>query len=246
MAIAKIVTEQIKIPNQDLAIDAYLAQPDDSGSYPAVIVIQEIFGVNDHIKDVTERIAQQGYIAVAPAIYQRQAPGFAVGYTPEDVTLGRQYKEQTKAQELLSDIQATIDYLYQLPQVKTTGVGTVGFCFGGHVVYLAATLNDVRATASFYGAQIVNWCPGEDEPTIKRTKDIDGTIYAFFGTADSLIPNEQVDQIATELRSQQIAHRVFRYEGADHGFFCDRRGSYNPDAAKDAWQKMLDLFSQKL
>ena len=246
MAIAKIGTEQIKIPNQDLAIDAYLAQPQDSGSYPAVIVIQEIFGVNDHIKDVTERIAQQGYIAVAPAIYQRQAPGFAVGYTPEDITLGRQHKEQTKAQELLSDIQAAIDYLYQLPQVKTTGVGTVGFCFGGHVVYLAATLNDVRATASFYGAQIVNWCPGEDEPTIKRTKDIDGTIYTFFGTADSLIPNEQVDQIATELATQQIEHRVFRYEGADHGFFCDRRKSYNPDAAKDAWQKMLDLFSQKL
>ncbi|VEP12869.1 putative carboxymethylenebutenolidase [Hyella patelloides LEGE 07179] len=246
MAIAKIVTEQIKIPNQDLAIDAYLAQPQDSGSYPAMIVIQEIFGVNDHIKDVTERIAQQGYIAVAPAIYQRQAPGFAAGYTPEDVTLGRQHKEQTKAKELLSDIQATIDYLYQLPSVKTTGVGTVGFCFGGHVVYLAATLNDVRATASFYGAQIVNWCPGEDEPTIKRTKDIDGTIYAFFGTADSLIPNEQVDQIATELATQQIEHRVFRYEGADHGFFCDRRQSYNPDAAKDAWQKMLDLFSQKL
>ena len=246
MAIANIKTEQIEILNGDLAIDAYLATPQESGTYPPVIVIQEIFGVNDHIKDITERIARQGYIAIAPAIYQRQAPGFAVGYTPEEVTLGRQYKVQTKASELLSDIQATIDYLYRLPSVKSPGVGTVGFCFGGHVVYLAATLPDVKATASFYGAQIVNWCPGEAEPTIKRTKDIHGTIYAFFGTADPLIPNEQVEQIAAELEQQQIQHQVFRYEGANHGFMCDRRESYNPDAAKDAWQKMLDLFSQKL
>ena len=246
MAIANIETEQIKIPNGDLEIDAYLAQPSESGQYPAIIVIQEIFGVNDHIKDITARIARQGYITVAPAIYQRQVPGFAVGYSPEEVALGRQYKVQTKATELLSDITATIDYLYQLPQVKITGVGTVGFCFGGHVVYLAATLPQVKATASFYGAQIVNWCPGEDEPTINRTKDIHGTIYAFFGTADALIPNEQVDRIAAELEKQQIDHQIFPYEGADHGFMCDLRKSYNPDAAKDAWLKMLDLFSQKL
>lgn len=246
MAIANITSEQITIPNKELAIDAYLAKPSESGQYPAIIVIQEIFGVNDHIKDITERIARQGYVAIAPAIYQRQAPGFAVGYSSEDIALGRQHKAQTKAVELLSDIQATIDYLYQLPKVKSTGVGTVGFCFGGHVVYLAATLPQVKATASFYGAQIVNWCPGEDEPTIERTKDIHGTIYAFFGTADALIPNEQVDQIAAELEKQQIEHKIFRYEGADHGFICDRRDSYNPDAAKDAWQKMLDLFSQKL
>lgn len=246
MAIANIETEQIKIPHEELAIDAYLARPSESGKYAAIIVIQEIFGVNDHIKDITERIARQGYVAIAPAIYQRQAPDFAVGYSPEDVTLGRQYKAQTKAKELLSDIEATIDYLYQLPQVKSTGVGTVGFCFGGHVVYLAATLPQVIATASFYGAQIVNWCPGEDEPTINRTKDIHGTIYAFFGTEDALIPNEQVDLIAAELEKHQVDNKIFRYEGADHGFMCDRRDSYNPDAAKDAWLKMLDLFSQKL
>jgi carboxymethylenebutenolidase len=244
MAIAEIIQEFVKIPNQDLAIDAYLAKPQASGRYPGIIVVQEIFGVNEHIQDVTARIAQQGYVAIAPAIYQRQAPGFAVGYTPEETTLGRQYKVQTKATELLADLQATIDYLYQLPQVKTKGVGTVGFCFGGHVVYLAATLKEVKATASFYGAQIANWCPGEEQPTINRTKDIQGIIYGFFGTADSLIPNEQVDQIAAELKKQEIKHQIFRYQGAEHGFFCDRRASYNPDAANDAWQKMLDLFSQ--
>ncbi len=179
----------VKVQNQDLEIDAYLAKPEAAGVYPAVIVIQEIFGVNEHIRDITEKIAKEGYIAIAPAIYQRQAPGFEVGYGDEDVKLGREYKVKTQAKELISDIQATIDYLFAMPEVKQEGVGTIGFCFGGHVVYLAAILERVKATASFYGAQIATWCPGEEEASIAYTKDIKGTIYSFFGMEDPLIPN---------------------------------------------------------
>ena len=243
----EVSNKWVKVNNQGLEIDAYVSMPAVSGIYPGVIVIQEIFGVNEHIQEVTQRIAQSGYIAIAPAIYQRQAPGFAVGYSEEDVKLGRKYKNQTQASELLGDIEACITYLYSQPQVKQSGVGTIGFCFGGHVVYLAATLADVTATASFYGAQIATWCPGSEQPTIAQTKNIKGTLYAFFGTEDPLIPNEQVDQIEQELQKQNTDYKVFRYEGATHGFMCDRRPkSYNPDAAQDAWEKVLDLFSQKL
>lgn len=246
MTVSTISTEKVRVINDDLAIDAYLATPSQEGTFPAIVVIQEVFGVNSHIREITERLAKEGYVAIAPAIYQRQAPGFEVGYSEADLELGRKYKNQTKAEELLSDIQATINYLYNLPQVKKSGVGIIGFCFGGHVAYLAATLDRIKATASFYGAGITNSCPGGGEPTITRTKDIKETIYCFFGTADPLIPNEQVDRIEAELQKQHIAHKIFRYEGANHGFMCDRRSSYNPDAAKDAWQKVLDLFSQKL
>ena len=242
----EVSSKWVKVQNSDLAIDAYLSLPKRLGTYPGVIVVQEIFGVNEHIRDVTDRLAGEGYVAIAPAIYQRQAPGFAVGYSEEEVKQGREYKVQTQANELISDLQATIDYLYSLPQVKQSGVGTIGFCFGGHVVYLAATLEDVAATASFYGAQIATWCPGEEEPTITRTKDISGMVYAFFGTEDSLIPNEQTEQIETELQKYNIPHQVFRYTGATHGFMCDRRESYNRAAAEAAWKKVLDLFSQKL
>ena len=241
-----ISTDKVQVQNGDLSIDAYLAMPDKPGKFPGVIVIQEIFGVNSHIRDITERFAQEGYVAIAPAIYQRQAPGFETGYTEKDLEIGRKYKNQTKAEELISDIQATIKYLYSLPQVKPGGVGTIGFCFGGHVVYLVATLEDIKATASFYGAGIVNSCPGGGEPTITHTKDITGTLYGFFGTEDPLIPNEQVDEIEAELEKQKIPYQIFRYEGATHGFMCDRRDSYNSQAAKDAWTKVLDLFGQKL
>lgn len=246
MSVVAIQTQPVHIKNGDLFIDAYLAQPEEEGTYPAIIVIQEIFGVNDHIRDVTRRIAQEGYVAISPAIYQRLAPGFETGYTPESVAIGREYKNKTKASELLSDIQATIDYLYTLPQVQKQGVGTIGFCFGGHVVYLTAILDSVKATASFYGTGITTGTPAETGTTLERTPDIKGTMYAFFGMRDTSIPATQVDEIEAELEKHNIPHRIFRYQDADHGFFCDQRASYNAPSAHDAWSHVLELFKLTL
>lgn len=246
MSESSIKTQKVQFFSGDVKIDAYLATPDRQGIFPAVIVIQEIFGVNSHIRDVTERIAKEGYVAIAPAIYQRLAPDFETGYTPESIEIGRQYKNQTKATELLQDLQGCIDYLYSLPEVSKTGVGSMGFCFGGHVAYLGATLPDIKATASFYGAGITNWCPGETSPTIERTNQIKGTIYTFFGMEDASIPIEQVDQIEETLQKYKIDHKVFRYQEADHGFFCDQRNSYNKNSAMDAWKKVLTLFKDRL
>jgi carboxymethylenebutenolidase len=247
MATREIHTDSVKIENGSLEIPAYLAMPQEQGTFPGVVVIQEIFGVNDHIRDVTRRLAQEGYIAIAPAIYQRQAPGFETGYTAEDIKIGKQYKEQTKASELLSDIQATINYLISQTPVRVNAIGSIGFCFGGHVAYLAATLPEIHVTASFYGAGITSMTPGGGEPTITRTKDIKGgTVYLFFGMKDASIPAQQVDEIEAELNKHQVLHRIFRYEQADHGFFCDQRASYNAEAAEDAWNQVKQLFRQEL
>ena len=242
----EITTKSVIVPNGELAIASYLAFPEASGSFPAIIVIQEIFGVNHHIRDITRRFAQQGYVAIAPAIYQRQAPGFEAGYSEDDIKIGRVYKNQTKATELLNDIQATVDFLNGLPQVDQSGIGCIGFCFGGHVAYLAATLSEIKATASFYGAGIVNWSPGGGEPTLTRSKEIKGTLYAFFGLQDRSIPPTEVDSIEAELQNYGIAHRIFRYPQATHGFFCDQRSSYDRQAAEDAWNHVLELFCTAL
>jgi carboxymethylenebutenolidase len=245
MAVQPIRASWVKVPNGDLQIDAYLAQPTEEGTYPAVIVIQEIFGVNAHIREVTERIAHAGYVAIAPAIYQRTAPNFEVGYTAEDTAKGREYKNKTTAAELLSDVQATIQYLRTLSTVKPDAIGSIGFCFGGHVVYLAATLPDIKATASFYGGGIATMTPGGGAPTITLTGDIKGTLYAFFGNQDPLIPNPETEEVEAALKQHQIDHQVFRYE-ATHGFFCDHRDSYNAEAAADAWNKVMQLFQTRL
>ncbi|MBD2680685.1 MULTISPECIES: dienelactone hydrolase family protein [Nostoc] len=240
-----ISTTTVKLLQDNIQVSAYLAQPEESGSYPGIVVLQEIFGVNVHIREVTERIAKLGYVAIAPALFERIAPGFETGYTSEDIQIGKKYAwEQTQASELLSDIQLAIDYLKSLPKVKKDGFGCIGFCFGGHVAYLAATLPDIKATASFYGAGITTRTPGGGAPTLTRTREIAGTIYALFGKEDASIPAEQVDEIEAELEKYKIPHRVFRYDGADHGFFCDHRGSYNPKAAADAWEEVQELFSQ--
>ncbi len=242
----EIRTSYVKVPNGDLQIDAYLAEPIKQGKYPAVIVIQEIFGVNIHIREVAERLAKEGYVAIAPTLYQRTAPGFEAGYTAEDIQRGRGYKEQTTAAEILSDIQAAIAYLKNLPNVQPDAIGSIGFCFGGHVVYLAATLPEIKATASFYGGSIPNSIPGGGEPTITRTRDIKGQIYAFFGKEDQGIPLEQTEQIEAELKKYQIPHQIFRYDGAGHGFFCNHRASYNAEAAADAWTHVTELFQKTL
>jgi carboxymethylenebutenolidase len=152
---------------------------------------------------------------------------------------------QTNAAELISDTQATIDYLKALPMVNAGAIGTIGFCFGGHVAYLAATLPDIKATASFYGAGIATLTPGGGPPTLSRTADIKGTIYAFFGDRDTSIPSSEVAQIEAALTDHHIPHQIFCYP-ADHGFFCDQRGSYQAIAAADAWQKVFQLFGDEL
>ncbi len=258
----EINSSYVKVPNNDLEIDAYLAQPAQNGTFGAVIVFPEIFGINSNIRDITELIAKQGYVAIAPAMYQRIAPGFAAdfsaedaGYSPEAYQLGLEYYQQVKYHEILSDIQAAIAYLKTLPNVKDDALGVIGFCFGGHVAYIAASLPDIKATASFYGAGITTSSYGEDTPTINRTSEIQGTIYAFFGTRDSLISQEENEQIEAELKKYQINHRVFRYD-AGHGFFAGffkdqypfitKNPSYNSDAAPDAWKYVVELFQNNL
>jgi carboxymethylenebutenolidase len=247
----QVVTQQITIESPGTNISAYLAMPAGAGRFPGMIVLQEIFGVNPHIRAVTERIAKLGYVAIAPALFQRVAPGLELGYTSADVELGRSYAEKTSASQLLADIQAAIlqrrgyanDYLKTLPQVAPN-FGCIGFCFGGHVAYLAATLPDITVTASFYGAGITTRTPGGGEPSVSQTGAIAGTIYMFFGMDDASIPPEQISQIEAALTQDDIPHQIWQYPGAQHGFNCDLRASYNPTAAESAWQHVEELFQQ--
>jgi carboxymethylenebutenolidase len=252
----KLLTSQVFVPNGDLLIEAYRAMPaatdrpdpavpDPAVLYPAVIVIQEVFGVNEYIRAIGDRIASWGYVAIAPAMFQRTAPGFAVGYSPEELALGRSHKDQMTAAQIVSDITATIGYLRQLPAVQTAAIGIVGFCFGGHVAFLGATLPDIQAAALFYPSGVAVMTPGGGAPSLTRADQIQGTVYGFFGTADPLIPHEQLDQIEAAFQQQGVSHQIWRYP-VGHGFACDRRAEYDAAAAIDAWGKVQSLFEQEL
>tara|TARA_B100000029_G_scaffold468266_1_gene505125 strand:+ start:662 stop:1396 length:735 start_codon:yes stop_codon:yes gene_type:complete len=240
----EIIKEKVTYPNNGLNISGYLCTPKGEGPFPCIIVLQEIFGLNRHIREVTEKIAQEGYIALAPALYQRQAPDFETGYSEEDIALGRKYKEQTKANELLSDINQALSFLKKKPQCLPL-FGTIGFCFGGHVAYLAATLPEIKATVSFYGAGIPTMTPGGGAPTLSRTKEIKGAVQCFFGIEDQLIPKDHVDQIQAELKKNGVDFRVNLFP-TGHGFFCNHRPDYDEESSQLAWEKVKSFYEDKL
>ncbi|MEL6399608.1 MAG: dienelactone hydrolase family protein [Cyanobacteria bacterium J06626_4] len=236
----------VEIQSGGVTIPAYLAHPTAAQGLPLIVVIQEVFGVNAHMRDVTERLAGEGYIAITPHIYHRQAPGFEVGYSNADLALGRDYKNGTQASELLQDIKGAIAYGHHHFGCSAATVGCIGFCFGGHVAYLAATLPEIAATASFYGAGISTFTPGGGPPTLSQTPQIQGTVYAFFGLQDPLISSAEIVQLEAALTQAGIDHCIYRYPQASHGFFCDCRDSYDASAAADAWQQVKALFRDLL
>jgi carboxymethylenebutenolidase len=236
----------VQILNGDLLIDAYVARPGVARpGNPGIVVIQEVFGVNAHIRSVCDRLAAVGYVAIAPAMYQRTAPGLELGYSDEELALGRSHKDLLRADQVLGDVAATIDWLRN--ECGVGAIGAIGFCFGGHLAFLAATLAEVTATALFYPSGIAVLCPGGGPPSLSRINQIHGRVWGFFGDADPLIPTEQVEAIAAEFArvgAGPVAnqHRLFRYAEVGHGFFCEQRPSYDAAAAADAWQKVTELF----
>ncbi len=243
----EITTERVSIPVGGQSMPGYLARPKDAGTHPAVIVYQEIFGVNHHIRSVTDRVAGEGYVAFAPEVFWRTAPGVELGYDQDGLAKGMQLMMQVKASEAIGDTTAAIDWLKKRPEVGGRGVGAMGFCFGGHLTYLTACELPIAAAASFYGGGIAVGAPGnESPPTVERTAKIRGRILCLFGSKDAYITPEQVDRIRAELEKQRVRHEVVVYPDVGHGFFCDERADYDRKSADDAWRRVTALFREEL
>ena len=241
-------TEHVQIPlSHGGKMGGYLARPTDSETRPGVLVFMEIFGVNAHIRDVTERIAREGFVALAPDYFHRTAPGVELEYTDEGMQKGMGYLGQLVADEMISDAQAALDYLQSQPNVGGQGVGAIGFCIGGHMTYLTACTAGIRAAAAYYGGGIAApEGPGGAPSTVSRTSKIEGKIHCYFGGQDSMIPADQVETIRQALRGAGTRHEVVVYDDADHGFNCDQRASFDGPSAEDAWRRSMDLFNAEL
>jgi carboxymethylenebutenolidase len=245
---ADIQTQKLEIPVAGAGpMPAFLAAPSGAGPFPAVLVLEEIFGVNSHIRDVTERIAREGYVAIAPDYHHRAwPPGTEYGYDDEGVQKGRQVIAKFSAAGLTADLDATIAFLRTHEQVRGDRLGCIGFCIGGHAAYFAAATQPILVTASFYGGAIATHSIDGSAPTVERGRTIKGRIVCFFGDKDNAIPLEQVRLIGQVLKEHHVRHEVVVYEDCTHGFFCDQRGSYNPKAAADAWERVKKLFAEEL
>jgi carboxymethylenebutenolidase len=222
------VGQDIKLTASDgVKLGAYRADP-TAKPKGAIVVIQEIFGVNQHIRHVCDRIAAEGYVAVAPAIFDRIEPNFTSGYSPEEIAVARKFVANPNWPAMLRDTQAAID------SVKNVGpVGIVGFCLGGSVAYGAATkLSGLKAAVCYYGGAIVRFA--DDKPTVPT--------QLHFGEKDSSIPVRDVEII----RKKRPDVEIFVYPGAQHGFSCDERASFDKASANLAWPRTMGFFAKHL
>ena len=194
----------------------------------ALVVIQEIFGVNHHIRAVCDRLANEGYVAIAPSIFDRIEPNFTSGYSPDEIAVARKFVANPDWAAMLRDTQAAID------AVRDVGpVGIIGFCLGGSVAYAAATkLAGLSAAVGYYGGAIARFA--DDKPQVPT--------QLHFGEKDASIPLSDVDMI----RAKRPELEIHVYPGAQHGFHCDERASYDKKSAEIAWPRSLAFFAKHL
>lgn len=214
-------------------VPAYVAQPAGKPR-GAVVVVQEIFGVNSHIRGVADRFAEQGYLAVAPATFERVKPGVELGYTEADMNAGFALKTAVDALPgagVLQDIQAAIAHAAQASGGK---VGIIGFCWGGLLTWRAAcTLKGLSAAVPYYGGGMTAGAEVARQPQCP--------VMAHFGDQDHWIPMEGIQ--AFSQAHPEVEVHVY---AADHGFNCDQRASYNEAAAKLARERTLAFFAAQL
>jgi carboxymethylenebutenolidase len=222
------VGKDLKLTASDnFQLGAYRADP-ATAPKGAVVVIQEIFGVNHHIRAVCDRLAGEGYVAIAPSIFDRVEPDFTSGYSPDEIAIARKFVANPDWPAMLRDTQAAID------AVRDAGpVGIIGFCLGGSIAYAAATkLSGLTAAIGYYGGAIVRFA--DDKPQVPT--------QLHFGEKDAGIPLSDVEII----KAKRPEVEVFVYPGAQHGFHCDERASYDKARADIAWPRSMAFFAKHL
>ena len=209
----------------------YLAKPAGDGPWPAVVVIQEWWGLNDNIKSIADRFAAAGYVAIAPDLYDGH-----VATEPDDA---RKHAMALEWRGALNVIQAAIDFLLADADVSSTNVGITGFCMGGGLTWhAAAKLKHVGAAVPFYG--------GGPELSQDDVNKIRCPVLGIFGELDQGVSPEVANRRAAMMDTAGVSHKTIIYENAHHAFFNDTRPIYNEEAADDAWSRMMQLFAEHI
>jgi carboxymethylenebutenolidase len=237
-----VVKQEIQIADGNQKMPCHLAKPASGGPYPAVIVVMEAFGLNDNIRGIADRFAGEGFVALAPDIYFRQ-PNNVVGYN--DLPNAMRLMQSVKDDEVTGDVQAAVNYLKTLKEVKPKFAIT-GFCMGGKIAFLTACrVPDIGASAPFYGGGMVTPGPNGKAP-IDYASGLKAPVLAFFGGKDAFIPMDQVEKFKSTLKNAGKQAEVIVYQDADHGFMCDERPVFHQQHAKEAWEKTVGFFKKNL
>jgi carboxymethylenebutenolidase len=233
-----LITKDITLQVADgTTMGAYLARPDGAGPYPGVLVFQEIFGVNAHIRNVTDRIAGLGYAAMAPDLFHRTAPGFQSGYT--DTAPGMQHAGELTPDGVLADMKAAYNWLMSDPICDGDRIASLGFCMGGRIAFASSRLLPIQAAVCFYGGGIA-------QTQLEHVDQVKAPLLLFWAGADAHISPADTQAVGDALRGAGKDFVAVEFGLADHGFFCDARPSYDAAAAKQAWALTAAFLAEHL
>jgi carboxymethylenebutenolidase len=239
-----LVAGEVKIPTRDGAVPAYRAMPEKGGKLPVVLVVQEIFGVHEHIKDVCRRLAKLGYFAITVELYFRQ--GDVTKFTDNQEIFAKVVNHVPDSQ-VMSDLDAAVVYAEGTGKADTSRLGVTGFCWGGRITWTYCVHNPkVKAGVAWYGrlvapakAALQPAYPVELAPYLKVP------VLGLYGGADAGISVESVEQMRAALKAAgNTASEIVLYDGAPHAFYADYRPSYRKDAAEDGWKRMQAWFKK--
>jgi carboxymethylenebutenolidase len=233
---------EVKIPVADGQIPAYRAVPAKGSGFPVVLVVQEIFGVHEHIKDICRRFAKLGHMAIAPEMYARQGD---VSKMTDIQQIISEVVSKVPDEQVMSDLDATVAWAAKTGKGDTGKLGITGFCWGGRIVWLYAAHNPkLDAGVAWYGRLVGATDPLHPKNPIDVAKEIKAPVLGLYGGKDGGIPNETVEQMRAALKAAGSKSEIVLYPDAPHGFHADYRPSYTKDAADDGWKRLLAWFKQ--
>ncbi|HEY6974579.1 MAG TPA: dienelactone hydrolase family protein [Nitrospiraceae bacterium] len=232
---------EVKIPTSDGDIPAYRAMPSQGRAFPVVLVVQEIFGVHEHIKDVCRRFARLGYLAVAPELYARQGDVSKLS----DIDEVRKVVAKVSDAQVMADLDAAVAWITASGDGNIEKLGITGFCWGGRIVWLYAEhSSQLKAGVAWYGRLVGK--PSELQPKhpIDVAPSLKAPVLGLYGGNDQGIPLETVEQMQTVLKAANSPSRIIVYPDTPHGFHADYRPSYRKEQAEDGWNRLQTWFKQ--
>ncbi len=237
-----LVAGEVKVPTKDGEMPAYRAMPEGTGPFPTMVVIEEIFGVHEYIKDICRRYAKLGYLAIAPELFARQGDPLHADVK----TIITDIVPKVPDEQAMADLDATVAYAKATGKADTTRLGATGFCWGGRMIWLYARHDPhLKAAVAFYGILGGKASPPSAlKPTnpVDFGHDVTVPVLGLYGGHDDNIPPELIAEMQGELKGTKS--RIVVFPDAPHGFFADYRPSYRPEAAKDAWAQAQAWFRE--
>jgi carboxymethylenebutenolidase len=236
-----LVAGEVKVRTADIEIPAYRAMPAKGGPFPVALVVQEIFGVHEHIKDICRRFARLGYFAIAPELYVRQGDVSSLQSFGDILKVVQQVPDA----QVMSDLDATVEYAKESGKGDVAKLGITGFCWGGRIVWLyAAHSKQLKAAVAWYGR--LAGSPSELNPKhpLDIAADLNAPVLGLYGGKDTGISQESIEQMRAAAKKAKVPVEIVVYPDAQHGFHADYRPSYNEKDAKAGWARLQSWFKQ--